>query len=515
MSTDNGGAPFQGKSPLLSASGLTKRFTGVLANDRLDFEVRQGEVHAVLGENGAGKSTLMNMLSGMISPDAGAILWKGKPVTLSSPRVALELGVAMVHQHFMLVPRLTVLENVMLGTRRSATGGRAAAERRLLELAREFETTIDPHRTVESLSVGGRQKAEILKAVFRNVSLLILDEPTASLAPHEAALLFRFGRRLASRGAAVIFITHRLEEVATFSDRVTVLRNGRNVGTFETPATNPRDLAGLMVGKAVTEIPRKSARPPGARILGLEGIQTDAGEPGMPLTGVSLDVREGEVVGIAGVDGNGQSELVEVILGLRRPIRGSVRLGEADVTLAPTGAILDQGLAVIPGDRHAQAILEESDLRWNALLGLGNHAPWVGRGWIRWDEVGRSAGAIVRSRDVKSPSLETPISHLSGGHQQRFVLGRTLARNPRLLVMVQPTRGLDVESAAMIQREILELRDSGKGILLVSMDLDEILKMSDRVAVFLGGAIRGWVTPAVTREEIGMMMAGAGGKASR
>jgi ABC-type uncharacterized transport system ATPase subunit len=511
MATDHRGTTGPGDIPLLSASALTKRFTGVLANDRLDLEIMSGEVHAVLGENGAGKSTLVNMLGGMIDPDSGTIRWKGAPVSLPSPRAALELGVGVVHQHFMLVPRLTILENVMLGTKRRATGGRAAAERRLRDLAAEFETTVDPRRTVESLAVGERQKVEILRAVFWNASLLILDEPTASLVPQEAERLFRYGRRLASRGGAVLFITHRLEEVAAFSDRVSVLRNGRNVGTFATASTTPRGLAGLMVGKEVGSLPPRTARAPGRPVLQVDRVETDARLPGAPLRGVTLEVREGEVVGIAGVDGNGQSELAEAILGLRRPTGGSVRLDGADITSARTGDILSRGLGVIPGDRLGQAILGQSDLEWNALLGLGNKPPWVERGWVRRDEVRRSAGAIVQSMQVKTPSLGTPIAHLSGGHQQRFVLGRTLARNPRLLLMVQPTRGLDVQSAALIHREILSMRDSGKGILLVSMDLDEILRLSDRVAVLFGGALRHWVGPNASREEIGMMMAGARG----
>lgn len=495
-------------APLLRVEALTKSFPGVIANDRLDLEVRAGEVHAVLGENGAGKSTLMNVLGGMLAPDAGEIRWEGRRVSLASPRDAADLGIAMVHQHFMLVPRLSVLENVTLGLPRSARGRPAEAERRLRALLGQFETDLDPRQPVETLSVGERQKVEIMKAIFRQVRLLILDEPTAALAPHEAQQLFRIGRSVAAQGNAVIFITHRMDEVHAFSDRVTVLRAGRNVGTFATAGSEPRELVRLMVGRELAAPPVRAPRAPGAVLLEADAISTAGGEGVVPLDRLSLAVQAGEIVGVAGVDGNGQDELVEALLGLRPLRAGRITLGPQDLSSLDTAGILAAGLGVVPADRHAAAIVEDFDLRRNVLLGLGPTPPWVRGGWLDWKRIGETTAEIVQRFQVKAQGPDAPISRLSGGHQQRLVLGRALCREARVLVAAQPTRGLDVGSAALVRERLLAMRAEGRGVLLLSMDLDEVLQLSDRIAVIFAGRILGWADPGTSRTEIGLLMTG-------
>jgi general nucleoside transport system ATP-binding protein len=494
---------------LIRAEALTKRFPGTLANDRVTFEVLAGEVHALLGENGAGKSTLMNMLNGLLEPDEGSIFWRGRKVSIPSPRAAANLGIGMVHQHFMLVPRLSVLENATLGLPKAVRGSRTEAERRLGEIARQLGMDIDVHRPVETLSVGERQKVEIVRLLFRRATLLILDEPTSALAPQEVDQLFGACRSIADRGNAVIFITHRLEEVLAFSDRVTVLRAGRNVATLDTQATGARELAHLMVGR---EMPAHSARRPaaqsGAALLSVSGLSTIAGPWEVPLDGISFEVGAGEIVGIAGVDGNGQDELVESLLGLRRPRSGRIALGGVDVSGMVTREILSRGVSVVPADRHESAIIEDFDLVRNVLLGLGPDPPWVHRGFVDWGEVRRTTAEIVRNFAVKAGGPGTRMSQLSGGHQQRLVLGRALQKKPRLLIAAQPTRGLDIESSHMVRNRLLEMASSGCGVLLVSMDLDEIMLVSDRMAVLFAGRIIGWAGRETGRPEIGLLMAG-------
>jgi len=512
-------------SSLLRVERLTKRFRGVTANDALDLEIRPGEIHALLGENGAGKSTLMNLLYGLLAPDAGQIYWQGQPVSIASPRAALELGIGMVHQHFMLVPRLTVLENVTLGLNRKMRGDRAAAEKRLRELAKTIWPQIDPHRPIDSLSIGEKQKVEILKALFRRVRLLILDEPTAALAPSEAEDLFRIGRELTRQQGAIIFITHRLDEVMAFSDRVSVLRQGRNVGTFDTRSSSPRALASQMVGRELAPPPTSptgsnacvaeaskafvptpmSVSPP---LLQATHVTTPPKEGSVSLSNISLQIHPGEILGIAGVDGNGQTELVEALLGHRRLSHGEILIHGRSIAASTPEAILDRGLAVIPGDRHAAAIVDGFDLLQNGLLGLVDRGPWSKRGFLRRREVRGLAKKIVGDFSVKAASLDAPINQLSGGHQQRFVVGRTLQRDPSVLIAVYPTRGLDFESAEFIRSQLLALRDQGRGVLLVTTDLDEVIKLSDRIAVIYGGRIIGSASPTASRAEIGLLMAG-------
>ncbi|MEJ0000936.1 MAG: ABC transporter ATP-binding protein [Verrucomicrobiota bacterium] len=487
---------------------MTKRFPGVVANDHLNFDVAPGEIHALIGENGAGKSTLMNMLYGLLTPEEGTIFWKGQSIRIGSPRQALQLGIGMVHQHFMQVGALTVLENVVLGVRRGLIADWCAEEAKLCRLAAELELPIDPQARVDTLSVGERQRVEILKALHRDAELLILDEPTAALTPPEAEKLFALCRRLASAGKSVIFITHRLDEVEALSRRTTVLRQGRIVGTFLTAECSRRKLARLMVGRDLDEAPPRAPREVGPPLLEVTALEVLGLRLASTLRNISLTVCQGEIVGVAGVDGNGQKELVEALLGLRPVLRGAIRLKGHEVTEAALASRLAEGMACIPADRHAAAIVEDFSLVDNALLGHSESPSLSTRGWIDLGRVLRFTEEIVQDFQVKAASLDNPIRSLSGGHQQRFVLGRALASHPDLLIAAQPTRGLDIGSAEFVRGKLLELRAVGKAVLLISMDLDEVLKLSDRIEIIREGRIVGSILPPYDRSEIGLLMTG-------
>jgi general nucleoside transport system ATP-binding protein len=493
---------------LLQVENLTKRFPGVVANDRLHLEVAAGEVHALLGENGAGKSTLMNILYGLLRPDGGNILWKGQPVRIGSPREAMRLGIGMVHQHFMQVAPLTVLENVVLGLRWGLVGDMAAAEQRLRAIAAQFQQTIDPHARIGSLSVGEQQRVEIFKALYRNAELLILDEPTASLTPGETAQLFGVCRELVAQGKSVIFITHKLDEVCALSNRITVLRHGRNVATLETSKSEPQQLARLMVGQDVALRIEKRPHDTGPVLLQISDLRVANHDGRAVIKDLSLTLRRGEIVGIAGVDGNGQAELVQALLGLLPPARGSVHLQGDDITYLTQAKRMEKGIAIIPADRHREAVVQDLSLVDNALLGFSDAPPLAKFGFLQRAAAIRFTQKIIADFSVKAPSPRVPMRTLSGGHQQRFVFGRALEHHPRLLIAVQPSRGLDLVSADFVRRKIVELRDSGAAVLLISMDLDEIQMLSDRIAVMHAGDIVGTVGPQHRRDEIGLMMAG-------
>ncbi len=494
---------------LLRVENLTKRFPGVLANDQLNLEIRAGEIHSLLGENGAGKSTLMNILYGLYEPDEGSILWKGAPLNLKSPREAIGRGIGMVHQHFMLIPTLTVLENIVLGLHAGLRADMAAAEAKVLQLAEEFQQPIDPHAKVGDLSVGQQQRVEIMKALYRDAELLILDEPTAVLTPQEAQQLFTVCRKLAQRGKAVIFIAHKLSEILSLSNRVTVLRAGRSIATLDTSECSPPQLARLMVGQDVSLTIEKAAAKPGRPVLEVRGLSVTGDNGKTAVEQLSLTVHEGEVIGIAGVDGNGQTELVEAIVGLRRAASGSVLLDGVEVTNLTLANLMERGVALVPADRHAAALVSDFNLVDNALLGFEDDPRFAARGMLALRKVQALAEDLIRNYHVKTPSAQIPIKNLSGGNQQRFVMARAMSHDPRLLVVVQPTRGLDIASSEFVRRKIIELRDSGRAVILVSMDLDEILMMSDRIEVMHHGRIMGSVGPDAGRDQIGLLMAGA------
>ena len=495
----------------LEMRGVTKRFPGVLANDRVDFDVRSGEVHALLGENGAGKSTLMKVLYGLYHLDEGEILLNGKPVQISSPTDSINLGIGMIHQHFMLVQTLTVAENVALGlpSSRGALTDLDRVSKRIIELADIYGLKIDPSAYIWQLSVGQQQRVEIIKALYRGAALLILDEPTAVLTPQEVNELFVIMRQMVKDGHALIFISHKLHEVVDISQRVTVLRDGRKIGTRPTSETTKQDLANWMVGREVGFIPDRGDVVPGEVRLGLEDVHcgSDRGTPG--LRGVSIEVRSGEILGIAGVSGNGQRELAEAVTGLRRIVSGHVQLEGRDVTNFPPGELTDRMLSYIPEERMRDGMIRDFTVAENLILREHHKQPYSRSGFLNLGGIANHADGLIRQFHVKTPSRDTLAKNLSGGNIQKVVLAREISRDPRVILAAQPTRGLDIGATEYVRMELLEQRKKGAAILLISEDLDEILALSDRIAVIYEGQIMDIVPRAdATPEKLGLLMAG-------
>jgi simple sugar transport system ATP-binding protein len=492
--------------------GITKRFPGVLANDHVDFDLLPGEVHALLGENGAGKSTLMNILYGLYTPDEGEILIKGERVVMHSPRAAIARGIGMVHQHFMLIPVMTVAENVVLASEPRAAGvllDYRQAEQRVRELAERFNFAIDPHARVQDISVAQQQRVEILKALYRRAEILILDEPTAVLTPQEAQELFQILRGLIAEGLSVIFITHKLDEVLEISDRITVLRRGKKVATIPREGATEQELARMMVGRDVLLRVDKRPAQPTEPVLVVENLSVidDRGLPAV--REVSLQVRAGEIVGIAGVDGNGQSELIDAITGLRRPAGGRVLIGDNDVTMKDADDHLEAGLGHIPEDRQRRGLVLEFTLAENVALHDYDKPPISRWGWLSPRRMIQRARDLLKRYDVRGGGPTTRASALSGGNQQKVVLAREVERDPAVLIAAQPTRGLDVGAIEFVHRRLVEERDEGRAILLISFELEEILSLSDRILVIYEGRIVGEYPPTVTAEELGIAMIGA------
>jgi len=499
------------KVETLEARGIVKRFPGVLANDHVDFDVHAGEIHALLGENGAGKSTLMKILYGLYRPDAGEIRVNGVPVRFHSPLDAIRRGIGMVHQHFMLVPTFTVAENVALGlpSSRKFVLDLDRVSARLEELGKLYGLHVDPGAEVRQLSVGEQQRVEILKVLYRGASLLILDEPTAVLTPQEVGELFQILKQMVNNGHGIIFISHKLHEVIGLSDRVTVLRDGRVVDTVPTAATTKEELARLMVGREVLfQVERPPAKQRDVR-LAVEGLWAD-GDAGMPvLRGVDLEVRSGEILGLAGVSGNGQRELAEVIAGLRRPSRGKVVIDGRDVTGASPARLLEYGLSYIPEERMTDGTVGEFSVEENLILKDHHRPPYANGIFLNFPRIAAESDRLIKDFDIKTPSRKTPVKSLSGGNIQKLILARELSRDPRVLVAAQPTRGLDVSATEYVHRRLIEQREKGCAILLISEDLDEILNLSDRIAVIYEGRIMGTLPrEGVEAERIGLMMAG-------
>jgi len=496
---------------VLELRGITKRFPGVVANDSVDFDLRRGEVHALLGENGAGKSTLMNVLYGLYQPDEGEILIKGEPVRLHSPKDAIGRGIGMVHQHFMLIPVMTVAENIVLATEPTQAGFlldyRAASER-VRELSRSFNFAIDPEARVESITVGQQQRVEILKALYRHADILILDEPTAVLTPQEAVELFEILRNLTREGMSVIFITHKLNEVLDIADRITVLRRGKMIDTVTREGATEEGLARLMVGREVLLRVDKQPAQPGEPLLSVEDLRVVDDRGLEAVRGVSFDVRAGEIVGIAGVDGNGQSELIDALSGLRRSASGSVRIGEHEVTGASPSTILDLGLGHIPEDRQRRGLVLEFSLAENVALHDYDKAPDSRWGWLFPRQLVRRARELLSQFDVRGGGPQTRAAALSGGNQQKVVLAREIGRSPSVLIAAQPTRGLDVGAIEFVHRRLVEARDDAKAVLLVSLELEEILSLSDRILVIYEGQIVAEHGPDVSEEQLGIEMTG-------
>jgi general nucleoside transport system ATP-binding protein len=499
-------------APLLELKGITKRFPGVVANDGVDFELARGEVHALLGENGAGKSTLMNILYGLYHPDEGEMRLGGKPITISSPREAIDHGIGMVHQHFMLIPVMTVAENIVLAMepRKGPFLDIDGAEERVREISERFGLAVRPDARIESISVGVQQRVEILKALYRGAEILILDEPTAVLTPQEADELFEIIRSLQGEGKSIIFITHKLGEVLQIADRITVLRRGKTIETVPRKGATEEGLARLMVGREVLLRVDKKPAEPGKSALRVDNLAVFDERGLEAVRGVSFDVKAGEIVGVAGVDGNGQTELVEALAGLRKVANGRIDVAGEDVTGSGCRECLDAGLGHIPEDRQRRGLILDFSLAENLALHNYRLEPDSKWGWLYPKRLVARAKGLLSEFDVRGGGPQTHASSLSGGNQQKVVVAREVSRNPSVLVAAQPTRGLDVGAIEFVHRRLVQERDEGRAILLVSFELDEILSLSDRILVIYEGRIVGEYGPDVSEEELGIAMLGGG-----
>jgi len=498
---------------VLEMRGIRKEFPGVVANDDVSFDVRRGEVHALLGENGAGKSTLMNILYGLYRPDDGEITLNGKPVSFSSARDAIDAGIGMVHQHFMLIPVMTVAENVVLGTEPVRSGiflDEPGAERRVVDMAKTFRFAVEPQALVEDISVGQQQRVEIMKALYRNADLLILDEPTAVLTPQEASDLFEILRTLQREGISIIFISHKLNEVLEIADRITVLRRGKTIETVPREGATEASLARAMVGRDVLLRVDKAPAQPGGILLTVQDLHVRDDREIEKVRGVSFEVRAGEIVGIAGVDGNGQTELIDALTGLRRIESGTVTIGGRTLSHADARAALDAGIGHIPEDRQRRGLVLEYSIAENIALHDYAKAPTARFGWLFPRRMVERARTLIREFDVRGGGPYTRAGSLSGGNQQKLVAAREIARDPTVLIAAQPTRGIDVGAIEYLHRRLVTERDEGKAILLVSLEMDEILSLSDRILVMYEGKIVGEHTGEVSEEAVGLEMLGGG-----
>jgi len=500
---------------------ITKTWPGVVANDHVNLAVHQGEIHALVGENGAGKTTLMNILYGLIHPDSGEILTNGQPAHISGPRDAIRLGIGMVHQHFMLIPPLTVAENIVLGREPGGLGSAYDIKRSradIQDLSKRYGLSIDPDVRIEKLSVGLQQRVEILKVLYRGADILIMDEPTGVLTPQETFELFSVLRGLVAQGKTIIFITHKLREVLELSDRVTVLRRGKNAGELITKETSQAEIARMMVGREVLLRVNKTPAHPGPVVLHVEDLHTLSDRGLEVLHGVSFDVHAGEILGIAGVEGNGQSELVEALTGMRKITSGKMTITPVEngqpgktIDISTMNARVERqfGLAHIPEDRRGSGLVLTDSIEDNTILGRQRWPEFSWEGFVLLlRNIAAWAKRLVTEFDVRAPSIEVPARALSGGNQQKVIIARELAANPEALIAAQPTRGVDIGAIEFIHRRLIEVRDAGKAVLLVSAELDEIRSLSDRIAVMYEGRIVDIVSPEATEEQLGILMTG-------
>ena len=496
---------------IIEMLGIRKEFGTFVANDNITLQLKKGEIHALLGENGAGKSTLMNVLFGLYQPEAGEIKVKGKTVKVTDPNVANDLGIGMVHQHFMLVENFTVTENIILGNELTKAGivNIKDAAKKIQKLSEMYGLNVDPNAKIEDISVGMQQRVEILKTLYRGADILIFDEPTASLTPQEINELIQIMKRLIQEGKSIILITHKLKEIMDVSDRVTVIRKGEGIGTVVTAETNPNELASLMVGRQVEFKTVKSEAHPTDDTLVIKDLVVTDYRGIDKVKGLNLTVRKGEILGIAGIDGNGQSELIEAITGLRKSKSGSVMINGINVTNKKPRKITESGVGHIPQDRHKHGLVLDFSIGHNIALQTYYQDPISKNGIMNYSKVSELAQKIINDFDVRTQGEHTPARALSGGNQQKAIIGREVIRDPELLIAALPTRGLDVGAIEFIHQRLIEQRDNGKAVLLLSFELDEVMNVSDRIAVIYDGQIIDTLLPKETSEqELGLLMAG-------
>lgn len=490
---------------------ITKKFGNFKANDNITLQLRKGEIHALLGENGAGKSTLMNVLFGLYQPEEGEIRVRGKQTAITDPNVANDLGIGMVHQHFMLVENLTVTENIILGNEPKKMGiiNLKDASKKVAEISKLYGLDVDPDAKIEDISVGMQQRVEILKTLYRGAEILIFDEPTASLTPQEIEELILIMRKLIEEGKSIILITHKLQEIMEVSDRVTVIRKGKGIGTVITAETNPEELATLMVGRQVSFKTEKGPAFPKEEALRIDNLFVQDYRGIDKVKGLHLSVRKGEIVGIAGIDGNGQTELIEAITGLRKVKSGKIFIANKDVTGKKPREITETGLAHIPQDRHKHGLVLDFSVAYNAALQSYYKEPYSRNGIMNYKVVSQKAEEVIQTYDVRTQGVDELARALSGGNQQKLIIGREVERDPDLLIAALPTRGLDVGAIEFIHKRLIEQRDKGKAVLLISFELDEVMNVSDRIAVIYDGQIVATLDPAdTTEQQLGLLMAG-------
>ncbi|WP_226665601.1 ABC transporter ATP-binding protein [Metabacillus litoralis] len=491
---------------------IRKEFPGIVANDNITLQVKKGEIHALLGENGAGKSTLMNVLFGLYQPEKGEIKVKGKKVDITNPNIANDLGIGMVHQHFMLVNTFTVTENIILGNepKKGSSINLKDAEKQVKEISERYGLSVDPTAKIADISVGMQQRVEILKTLYRGAEILIFDEPTAVLTPQEIKELIQIFKTLINEGKSIILITHKLKEIMEVCDRVTVIRKGEGIGTVNVADTNPNELASLMVGREVSFTTEKTLAKPKQDVLTIENLNVKDNRQVFKVKSLNLSVRAGEIVGIAGVDGNGQTELIEAITGLRKIDSGLIKLNDKNIENMHPRKITEKGVGHIPQDRHKHGLVLDFPIGENMVLQTYYQQPFSKNSVLNYKNIYEKAKQLIKEFDVRTPSTSTLARALSGGNQQKAIIGREVDRNPDLLIAAQPTRGLDVGAIEFIHSRLIEQRDNGKAVLLISFELDEILNVSDRVAVIYEGEIIDIVDPKETSEqELGLLMAGS------
>lgn len=497
--------------PVVELKQITKRFPGIVANDSISLTLRKGEIHALLGENGAGKSTLMNILFGLYQPDEGSIEMDGTPVTIDNPNTAIKYGIGMVHQHFKLVQPFTVTENIILGMepKKGTNIDYKSASAKVAKLSEQYGLQVNPNSRIQDISVGMQQRVEILKTLYRGADILIFDEPTAVLTPQEIVELMAIMRRLVAEGKSIILITHKLKEIMEISDRVTIIRRGKVIDTVETHQTNPNDLAEKMVGRRVSFKIDKDEPQIGEPVLTMNHVKLTSKDNVPLLNGIDLTVRAGEIVGIAGVDGNGQTELIEALTGLRKVNSGTITLSGTNITNLSARKIIENGISHIPEDRHKHGLVLDFSIRENMILETYYKRPFSKGVLLEQDVITEHAEKLVKAFDVRTPDIETKARSLSGGNQQKAIIAREIDKNPDLLIAAQPTRGLDVGAIEFVHQQLIKQRDEGKAVLLISFELDEIINVADRIAVIYGGKIIGEVYPKNTNDqELGLMMAG-------